>query len=107
MAGIQTYSSDRRSYRRYNPKSPRRLQERQHENLRGNQDEARWRNQSFNYRRPKLKVSYDLLLKPKALFTVFLACSTRPLPDTKWVDKSTTIFDKRLEIGLGLTASAR
>lgn len=64
-------------------------------------------NQSYNYRRPKLKVSYDLLLKPKALFTVFLACSTRPLPITRQINPSTTSSDKRLELGLGLTASAR
>lgn len=89
------------------PKSSRRLQGGQHFIMRDVQVEARWRNQSFNYRRPKLKASYDLLLKPKALFTVFLACSTRPLPITNQINKLTTSLDKRLGLWLGLTASAR
>jgi predicted metal-dependent hydrolase len=106
MAGIQTDASDKRSYRRYNPKSRRRLLNRQHESLRDIQNEARHLTQSRDYRRLRSSV-YDLLLRPKALFTVFLACSTRPLPVAKQINPSTTSLDKRLGLWLGLTASAR
>jgi hypothetical protein len=64
-------------------------------------------NQSRDYRRSRLRASYDLLLRPKALFTVFFACLTRPLPITRQINPSTTSLDKRLELWLGLTASAR